>query len=377
MNFNYSQEQNMIIDSVARFVQQQYSFEKRRDISLLKSGFSNENWSLFAELGWLMMPFSEEQGGLGGSATDVMLMMEEFGKGLVIEPYVANMILGGKLLTELPNSSITSSLLETLMAGEIQLALAFNEPQSRYDLANVQTIAEITECQVLLNGHKSVVLNAGQADKLLIVARESGEHNDKSGIIVVLVDANSDGVEINSYATIDGFQAAEVYLNNVSVPLENLLSMPDSTLEILEKTIDYATFSICAEAVGIMEMLYKKTVEYTKTRQQFGKPLAKFQALQHRMADMFIEYQQAKSILIMVATQLDADKGKAAQSVSAAKSRIGKAARLIGQEAVQLHGGMGVTDELDIGHYFKRLTAIQFMFGSTDFHTQRFARLAT
>jgi alkylation response protein AidB-like acyl-CoA dehydrogenase len=211
---------------------------------------------------------------------------------------------------------------------------------------------------------------------LVVIARTSSQQTNPHGISAILLDPKSKGVEIKSYPTVDGFQAADVYFSDVTVTKANLLGQVDDAFSALEKAVDFATFGVCAEAVGMMEMLYKKTVEYTKERKQFGSPLANFQALQHRMADMFIEYEQAKSAVLMAAMELDANNGYAPKAVSAAKSRVGKAARLIGQEAVQLHGGMGVTDELDIGHYFKRLTTIQFTLGSTDFHTQRFALLS-
>lgn len=375
MNFSFSDEQRMLRDSVSRFVKQQYSFDQREVARQKEAGFDDKNWALFAELGWLMVPFSEKAGGLSGKAADVMIVMEELGKGLVVEPYFANTLLAGKLISELSNNSNSNAMLENMMVGEYQFSLAYCEPQSRYDLANVNTQAEVFDNEFVLNGHKSVVLNAAMADMLVVIARTSSFQTDKNGLSAILVDPQSPGVDIRCYPTVDGFQAADIYFSNVTVAKSNLLGNLDDAFPALEKTVDFATFGVCAEAIGMMEMLYKKTVEYTKERQQFGKPLASFQALQHRMADMFIEYEQAKSAVLMAAMELDSTQGFAPKEVSAAKSRVGKAARLIGQEAVQLHGGMGVTDELDIGHYFKRLTAIQFVLGSTDFHTQRYASL--
>ncbi len=372
MDFSYSEEQTMLQSSIERFVSQDYDFEHRQALGKTDSGYSKEHWALFAELGWLMVPFSEEDEGLGGGASDILILMESLGKGLVLEPVLSTVLLGGRLIADVCEGDRKAELLGSIMDGSSQYALAFNEPQSRYNLANVATTATVEGDSYCLSGHKSVVLNGGNADQLIIVARTSGEQQDNSGISLFLVDKETSGLRIKPYATVDGLRAAEVYLDNVVVSKANVLGVVGEALPALEKVIDLATFAVCAEAVGIMEQMYKKTIEYTKTRKQFGIPLASLQALQHRMADMFIEAEQAKSIVIMAALALDDGKGVASKAVSAAKSRVGKAARLVGQEAVQLHGGMGVTDELDIAHFFKRLTAIQFLFGSTDNHTARY-----
>lgn len=375
MDFSYSEEQQMLRDSIAKFVSQDYDFDTRRKIIESDIGFSKENWKLFAELGWLMVPFTEEDGGLGGTAVDLIGMMEELGKGMVIEPILPTVILGGGIIAEAGSAEQKEELLAQLMAGELQLALAFNEPQSRYNLADVATTAKKDGDNYVINGHKAVVLNGHIADKIVVVARTSGDQRDEDGISLILVDGDAAGLRKTSYETVDGQRGAEIYFENVAVPAANLVGAEGQGLPALQKVIGRATLAICADAVGAMEVTYQKTVEYTKTRKQFGVPIAKFQALQHRMADMFVEHEQAKSIMLMAAMMCDSAGGFDEKAVSAAKSRIGKAARLIGQEAVQLHGGIGVTDELDVGHYFKRLTTIQFMFGSTDWHTQRFASL--
>lgn len=375
MDFSYSEEQQMLRDSIAKFVSQDYDFDTRRKIIESDVGFSKENWKLFAELGWLMVPFKEEDGGLGGTAIDLVGMMEELGKGMVIEPILPTVILGGGIIAEAGSAEQKEELLAQVMAGDLQLALAFNEPQSRYNLADVATTASKDGDNYVINGHKAVVLNGHIADKIIVVARTSGDQRDEAGISLLLVDAATAGIRKIAYETVDGQRGAEVYFENVTVPASNLLGEEGQGLAALQTVIGRGTLAICADAVGAMEVTYLKTVEYTKTRKQFGVPIAKFQALQHRMADMFVEHELAKSIMLMAAMQCDSAGGLDAKAVSAAKSRIGRAARLVGQEAVQLHGGIGVTDELDVGHYFKRLTTIQFMFGSTDWHTQQFAAL--
>lgn len=375
MDFNYSEEQQMLRDSVAKFVANDYDFDTRRKIIESDSGYSKDNWKLFAELGWLMVPFKEEDGGLGGTAVDIVAVMEELGKGIVIEPFLATTILGGGAVAKAGSAEQKEEIIAQIIAGELQLALAYVEEQSRYALANVATKAEKSGGGYTLNGKKIAVLNGNKADKVIVAARTSGDQNDQGGISLFVVDANADGVKVQGYETVDGFQGADITFTNVSVDAANLLGGEGKGYEVLDYVIDRATIAVCAEAVGAMEVSYKKTVEYTKTRKQFGVPIAKFQALQHRMADMFIEHEQAKSLMLMTAMKSDAVDGIDKKYVSAAKSRIGKAARKVGQESVQIHGGIAVTDELDVGHYFKRLTTFQFIFGSTDWHTQRFAEL--
>jgi len=372
MDFSLSEEQGMLQDSVSRFVAQDYSFDKRERIIDSEPGYSPEYWQRFADLGWLMIPFTEEDGGLGGSAVDLMVLMQEFGKGIVVEPFLATAVMGGGIIAEAAGGETKQMLLSQLMAGELQLAFAFNEPQSRYNLADVACRAQREGDEYVVNGHKAVVLNAPEADELIVVVRTSGEQRDSGGISLLRIPAASPGLRLQPYATVDGQRAADVYFADVRVPASQLLGTEGSALAVIEKVIDRATLAVCAEALGAMEAALWKTVNYTKTRKQFGVSISSFQALQHRMADMFIELEQARSIVQMAVMQSDANAGVAPKAVSAAKSRVGKAARLVGQEAVQLHGGIGVMEELDLGHYFKRLTTIQFLFGSTDFHTQRF-----
>jgi len=373
MDFSYSEEQQMLQDSISKFISQDYDWDSRQSIAKSDAGFSTEHWQLFAELGWLTVPFKEEDGGFGGSAIDLIVMMEEFGKGLLVEPFLANTILAGTVLTEAASEEQKSTLLAPMMEGKLQLAFAYAEPQSRYEIASVQCNAEETGDQLVINGHKAVVLNGEAADKLLVSVRTSNATTARDGISLIWVDANAKGVRRNSYANVDGQRAADVWFDNVTVPKANLLGETGAAIDVIEMAIDKATLAVCAEAVGAMQVSLMKTVEYSKIRKQFNVTLSTFQALQHRMANMFIELEQSKSILLMTAMEMDRLDSRAAKALSAAKSRIGKAARLIGQESIQIHGGIGVTDELDVGHYFKRLTAIQFSFGSTDYHTARFA----
>lgn len=373
MDFSYSEEQQMLQDSIGKFISQDYDWDSRQAIAQSDAGFSTEHWQLFSELGWLTVPFKEEDGGFGGSAIDLIVMMEEFGKGLLVEPFLANAVLAGSLLTESASSEQKSTLLTPMMEGKLQLAFAYAEPQSRYEVANVRCSVEENGDQFVINGHKAVVLNGEAADKLLVSVRTSKTTTNRDGISLIWVDANAEGVRRKSYANVDGQRAADVWFDNVTVPVTNLLGEKDAAIDVIEMAIDKAALAVCAEAVGAMQVSLMKTVEYSKIRKQFNVTLSTFQALQHRMASMFIELEQAKSILLMAGIEMDRNDNRAPKALSAAKSRIGKAAKLIGQESIQIHGGIGVTDELDVGHYFKRLTAIQFSFGSTDYHTTRFA----
>lgn len=370
MDFSYSEEQQLLRDSVARFIRQDYSFETRQQTVTGNKPFNREHWQQFAELGWLMVPFREQDGGLGGSAVDLIVVMEELGKGMVVEPLLASAILAGGLIAESGSEAQKSDWLTPLIEGHLQLAFAYTEPQSRFDLASVTTTATTEGDDFLIHGHKTLVINGAAADTLVVSVRTGDQ--GPAGISLLLVDANTPGIARNTYKTVDGHNAAEITFDQVRVPRANLLGSEGAALAVIEKVIDRATLAICAEAVGAMESALEKTLEYTRTRKQFGVSISSFQALQHRMADMFIECQQARSILMMAAMQLDENDGSAPRAVSAAKSRIGKAARKVGQEAVQIHGGIGVTDELDVAHLFKRLTSIQYLFGSTDYHTGRF-----
>ena len=377
MDFSNTEEQQMLQESVQKFVYKSYDFDTRNKIIATEKGFSDENWELFAELGWLTVPFQEEDGGFGGSAIDLVVMMEEFGKAMLVEPFVATTVLAGGLISEQGSAQQKAELLPKIMEGKLQLACAYAEPGSRFNLANIKTSAVADGDNIVLNGSKTAVLNGSNAEVLLVVARESGAATDTTGVSVFMVDATSAGVSIQAFANVDGKKSAEITLKDVSVSATARLGEAGSALSALTAVVDRATLAVSAEAVGAMEAMLHKTVEYSKTRKQFGTAIGTFQALQHRMADMFIECQLARSIAIMAAMKLDGgeDVTEKSKSVSAAKSRIGKAINKVGQEAIQIHGGIAMTEELDVGHLFKLVTAAEIMFGNTDYHTERFASL--
>lgn len=367
----------MLQDSVQKFVHRHYSFDDRNAILDSSKGYSEQCWELFAELGWLTVPFQEEDGGFGGLATDLMVLMEEFGKAMVVEPFIPTAVLGGGLIAELGNEQQKQQSLGLLMEGKLQLGAALYEADGRYNLASVGTSAERDGENYVVNGSKILVLNGEAATQLLVSVRTQGAQRDEQGITVLMIDPASAGVQRKSYATVDGHRAAQISFKDVRVPVANCLGTEGQALSSVRRVVDRATLSVSAEAVGALDMLLQKTVEYSKTRKQFGTAIGTFQALQHRMADMFIECQLARSIVVMAAMKLDSDISdvEKARAVSAAKSRVGRAIHKVGQEAVQLHGGIGITNELDVGHLFKRVTGIETLFGNSDFHTARYASL--
>jgi len=374
MDFNFNEEQTLIQGQVAQFIQRDYGWEKRQSLVSSDLGFSEENWKTFAELGWLGISLAEESGGYGGTALESMIIMEEFGKGLVVEPFLETVILCSGLIDCCGTEEQKEEILSQVIAGNMHLGLGFTEPQSRFNLADVTTEAKLKDGNYVVNGFKSVVMNGPNANKFIISTRTSGKQTDKDGITLLVVDANQDGVSIRNYPTVDGRRASELTLENVILPLSCLLGSEDLGFKPLEDAIDNATLGICAEAVGAMEVLYKTTVEYTKTREQFGQPIGKFQVLQHRMVDMFMEYEQSKSLLYMATIKNVEGAQDAKKSISGLKYQVGKAAKFIGQQSVQLHGGMGVTEELNVGHFFKRLTTIIPIFGNTDYHLKRYSQ---
>ncbi|MCH2264411.1 MAG: acyl-CoA dehydrogenase [SAR86 cluster bacterium] len=375
MDFSFNEEQTLIQRQVAQFIQRDYEWEKRQALAKSELGFSSENWKIFADLGWLGISLSEESGGFGGSALETMIIMEEFGKGLVVEPFLETIVLCAGLIDSCGNKDQKSEILKKVISGEMHLALGFVEPQSRFNLADVITEAKKKGDGFVLNGFKSVVMNGPSANNIIISARISGKQSEEEGISLFVVDPKLEGVSLRNYPTVDGRRASEITLENVDVSSSCLLAEEGKGFKELEKAIDSATLAICAEAIGAMEVLYKTTVEYTKIRKQFGQAIGKFQVLQHRMVDMFMEYEQSKSLLYM-ATIKQAEKAEdSKKAISGLKYQVGKAAKFIGQQAVQLHGGMGVTDELNVGHFFKRLTTIITIFGNTDYHLKRYSQL--
>jgi len=375
MNFTFSEEQNLLRDSIRKFVQSEYDFEKRRKLANSELGYSKENWSKFAELGWLSVPFSEEDGGFGGSAVDVMIVMEELGKGLVLEPYLANVILAGSLLSKLGNADQKNQYLTAMIGGELQLALAYAERSARFNLASVETKAEAADGGYVLNGEKCLVLNGHAADSLIVAARTAGGKQDQAGITLFLVDANAAGVSRVAYATAEGVKVADIRFNGVKVGTSQVLGTVNGGFEALEAAVDEATVAMAAEAQGVMETLLFTTVQYAKTRKQFGVPIGSFQVLQHRMVEMFMECEQMRSLLYMATLELGQGGNKAKLAASSIKAQLGKASRVVGQQAIQLHGGMGMTDELNVGYYFKRLEMMGILFGNTDYHLARYVAL--
>ena len=373
MNFELSEEQQLLQDSVARFVSDHYSLEARRKLAESTQGFSDEHWKQFAELGWLALPFSEEDGGLGGTVIDALVVMEQFGKGLILEPYFATVILGGGVLKRLPESESRTARINAVMEGQLKLALATTELQSRWDLHDVVSTATPDGDGFVLNGAKSVVLHGANADGIVVSLRTQGGQFDKDGISLFWIDPTAEGVSLKAYPTVDGLRAAELTLEKVSVPSDALLGSLHGGYEILDAVAQEATLALSAEGLGAMERLYKDTVEYTQNREQFDHPLSDFQTLQHRMVEMFMEYEQCKSLLYRATLEFAQDGMAASKSVSACKHLVGVAGRFIGENAVQLHGGMGVTEELAIGHYFKRLFVIDTQFGNADYHLERYA----
>ncbi|MEC8501651.1 MAG: acyl-CoA dehydrogenase family protein [Pseudomonadota bacterium] len=376
MDFSFTEEQTLLQESVSRFMQNDYGFEARQKNASTEQGFSAENWQTFAELGWLGVPFSEADGGFGGGAIETALMSEQFGRGLLIEPFLATVILAGGAIKHGGSEEQKSQYLPGIIDGSKHAALAFVEPQARFNIADITTTATADGDGYVLNGYKAVVLNGPQADFLVVSARTSGEQRDEDGVSLFVMDAATAGISRRDYPTVDAFRASEITFENVKIGADSLIGEAGKGLPILQQAIDDGVLSVSAEAVGCMEVLYKDTVEYCKQREQFGQPIGKFQVLQHRMVDMFMEHEQSKSLMFMAAMRMAEGYGSEAQkAVSAFKVQVGKSGKFVGQNAVQLHGGMGMTEELNIGHYFKRLTIIDTLFGNVDFHLQRFGAL--
>ena len=376
MDFSFTEEQTLLQESVSRFMQNDYGFEARQKNASSEQGFSAENWQTFAELGWLGVPFSEADGGFGGGAIETALMSEQFGRGLLIEPFLATVILAGGAIKHGGSEEQKSQYLPGIIDGSKHAALAFVEPQARFNIADITTTATADGDGYVLNGYKAVVLNGPQADFLVVSARTSGEQRDEDGVSLFVMDAATAGISRRDYPTVDAFRASEITFENVKIGADSLVGEAGKGLPILQQAIDDGVLSVGAEAVGCMEVLYKDTVEYCKQREQFGQPIGKFQVLQHRMVDMFMEHEQSKSLMFMAAMRMAEGYGAEAQkAVSAFKVQVGKSGKFVGQNAVQLHGGMGMTEELNIGHYFKRLTIIDTLFGNVDFHLQRFGAL--
>ncbi|MED6340819.1 MAG: acyl-CoA dehydrogenase family protein [Pseudomonadota bacterium] len=373
MNFDLSEEQQLLSDSVARFVNDQYPLDQRQLPVLSEQGFSSEHWQTMAELGWLGASIPEQYQGFGGNQADTMVLMEQLGKGLVLEPFFASAVLAASALKYGGSDTQQNEWLPQIADGSKQLTLAYAEEQARFDLHDVITRAEQNPDGFTLNGRKSMVLHAASADAMIVSARVTGAQTEKSGIELFLVDTNAEGVTINAFPTVDGLRAAEVKLNDVSIPAAAKLACSEGGFKVLNRVAIDGILALAAEAVGAMEVLYKDTVAYTQEREQFDHPLSNFQVLQHRMVDMFMEYEQCKSLLYRATLEVVQRGDEAQRTVHALKYLIGKNGIFIGENAVQLHGGMGMTEELRIAHYFKRLLVIDAQFGNHDYHLAQFA----
>src|SRR5262252_334968 len=367
MDLSLSDEQKQLQDAAERFVRDKYAFENRRKIAATDKGFLPENWAQMAELGWLGMAFSEEDGGYGGGPIETMVVMEQFGKGLVLEPFLPTV--GSKAQKE--------ALLAPMIEGKKQFAFAWLERQSRYNLADVSFKATKEGNGYSLSGHKGVVYNAASADTVIVLARTSGGAREDKGLTLFLVDGKAKGLSRRDYPTQDSLRASELTFDKVSVGADAALGKVDGAFPLVEAAVDRAIVALCAEATGCMDAINAATLEYIKTRKQFGVPIGKFQVLQHRMVDCFTNAQEARSMTLMATLKIDdKDPVVRAKAASGAKVQIGKSGKFCGQSAVQMHGGMGVTDELSVSHYFKRLTMIDLMFGNQQHHLTRYSNLA-
>jgi pimeloyl-CoA dehydrogenase small subunit len=373
MDFDLTDEQRLLKDSVDRLIADHYAFEQRKKYLAEPTGWSNTVWNQYAELGLLGLPFEEKLGGFGGGGVETMIVMEAFGRGLVLEPYFATVVLGGGLLRRAGSDALRAALVPQIVAGKLKLAFAHVERQSRYNLADIATSARKDGDGYVLDGAKSVVLHGDCADKLLVTARVSGDRRDRHGVGLFLVDADSAGVTRRGYPTQDGLRAAELSLDGVRVPAGAVLS--DNALPAVEHVVDEAIAALCAEAVGTMQAMHETTLEYLKTRQQFGRPIGSFQVLQHRSVDMLVALEQARSMAMFAAVMAgEQDAAERRRAIAAAKVQIGRSGKHIGQEAIQLHGGIGMTMEYKVGHYFKRMTMIDMLFGDADVHLATLAR---
>lgn len=373
MEFNYSEEQLALQDTLQRFLSRDYDFAKRRGFSASSLGYSAEAWKQYAELGLLALPFPEDFAGLGGTAVDVMLVMEQFGQGLLLEPYLSTVVLCGGLIRDAGSLEQKRKLLPQIAEGKSKLSFAAYEAAGRYDLSYVKCSTQRSGGNWTLSGHKTVVLDGASADYFLVTAR-GGNENDRDGISLFLVPRAAKGLTVVAYPTQSGARAADLLLEKVSVGSDGLIGAAGYALPIVERAVDRAIAALCAEALGIINALNQATLNYLKTRKQFGVAIGTFQALKHKMADMLIAAEQARSMAIIAAVHADSDDAADRhRAVSAAKAYIGQAGRLVGQHAVQMHGGMGVVDELIVSHYFKRLTMIDLTLGDADHHLAIFS----
>ena len=374
MDFEYSDEQRLFSETLRKFLNTGYGFDARAKIITSSAGFSEDVWAAMAEMGILGVPFDAEHGGFGGNTVDMMVVMEALGEALVVEPYLATVGLGGRFIARGGTVAQQKQILPSLIAGKTKMAFAQTEPGARYELARVSTRATPSGDGWVLEGDKRAVLHGGCADLLVVSARTAGAEGDAHGISVFLVERGAPGVTVSEYRGLDNLRLADVRLSGVRVARAGLLGAEGGGWSLIEEVVDYATALVCAEAVGAIKYAHDATLDYLKTRRQFGVPIGSFQALQHRMVDILIAYEQARSIACLACVKVEtADGAERRRIVSAAKIKIADAARHVSQEAVQLHGGMGMTEELKISHTFRRLTTIAQAFGDADHHLARFA----
>jgi alkylation response protein AidB-like acyl-CoA dehydrogenase len=376
MNFKFSEEQQQLHETVNRYLSEQYTFEKFRAINASADGWDKTAWAGLAELGVLALTVPAAQGGLGYGPLETLSVMGACGRSLLLEPFLSSAVIATALLRSFPADTAGAELLTKMGGGAAIAVLAHYEPESRYETQWVKSQARKSGGRYMLDGHKAVVLHAAAADTLLVSARISGGHGDASGISLFRVPRDAKGLTLDAYPTIDGRRAAEVYLDAVQVPEDSRLGKEGEALPAIEAALDIGLAALCAEAVGVMQALLEATVSYVQSRQQFGTPIGRFQALQHRIADMLIHLEQARSMSYLAALRCsDENAAERRRALSAAKALVGQSCRFVGQQAVQLHGGMGMTDELIVSHWFKRLTAAELMFGDSDTHLQRYAAL--
>ena len=378
MDFNFTEEQTMLRDLVASYLADNYDIETRSKVVKSNAGWRPTVWKAFAEeLGILGAGFSEAQGGLGGGAVENMVIMEEMGKALVLEPYLDTAVIGASLVRHAKDWAGADTLAAGIIAGDTILAFAYAEPQGRYTWTDLKTTARKDGDGYVLTGHKAVVVGAPNATRLLVSARTSGGQRDVDGVSLFLIDAKAPGVVTRDYPTVNGQAASEIYFEDVKVPADALVGAEGKSAPLLERIIDEATVASLAEACGVLRKLHEGTLEYTRERKQFGQPIAKFQVLQHRMVDMFINLEQAISMTYMATIKVqDEDARERSKAVSSAKVQVARALKFVGENAIQLHGGMGMTEEMPISHYFKRATMLRSLFGSEDHHLRRYERLS-
>ncbi|MGY3605266.1 MULTISPECIES: pimeloyl-CoA dehydrogenase small subunit [unclassified Bradyrhizobium] len=374
MDFDLSEEQRLLKESIDGLLTDSYDFEQRKKYMQEKGGWSKAVWSKLAEQGLLGLPFTEADGGFGAGGVETMIVMEALGKALVLEPYLATVVIGGGFLRHGGSAEQKAAHIPGIIDGSKTLAFAQLEKNSRYDLFDVTTTAKKKGAGWVIDGEKFVVLNGENADTLIVTARTKGERRDRNGIGVFLVPSNAKGISKKGYPTQDGLHAADISFTGVEVGSDAAIGNPEDALDLIERVVDEARIALCAEAVGAMDESLKETVEYIKTRKQFGVAIGSFQSLQHRASDMFVAAEQARSMSMFATMAGDFEDAKErASAIAAAKVQIGKSLKFVGQQSIQLHGGIGMTMEAKIGHYFKRLTMIENTFGDTEYHLRRVA----